>query len=80
MESKKIAKQILIATAVLTSFLGSNLVYADVVQSNSNNRASTETARVTALARLESGKSIKRYFPPNGKLATGRWSVNVDIL
>lgn len=28
-------------------FLGSNLVYADVVQSNSNNRASTETARVT---------------------------------
>ncbi|VRM46131.1 Glycosyl hydrolase [Streptococcus pneumoniae] len=47
MESKKIAKQILIATAVLTSFLGSNLVYADVVQSNSNNRASTETARVT---------------------------------
>ncbi|VNG53525.1 blood group cleaving endo-beta-galactosidase [Streptococcus pneumoniae] len=26
MESKKIAKQILIATAVLTSFLGSNLV------------------------------------------------------
>ncbi|HEV2941221.1 TPA: hypothetical protein VYQ82_001968, partial [Streptococcus pneumoniae] len=46
MESKKIAKQILIATAVLTSFLGSNLVYADVVQSNSNNRASTETVRV----------------------------------
>ena len=47
MENKKIAKQILIATAVLTSFLGSKLVYADVVQSNSNDRASTETARVT---------------------------------
>ncbi|MDS2628078.1 hypothetical protein RKV04_00265, partial [Streptococcus pneumoniae] len=47
MENKKIAKQILIATVVLTSFLGSKLVYADVVQSNSNDRASTETARVT---------------------------------
>ncbi|MEE5561553.1 hypothetical protein V2N23_07465 [Streptococcus pneumoniae] len=74
MESKKIAKQILIATAVLTSFLGSNLVYADVVQSNSNNRASTETARVTGnnwlfvncsglkSAKLEKGQILSFLF------------------
>ena len=47
MENKKIAKQILIATAVLTSFLGNKLVYADTVQGNSNDEVSTETARVT---------------------------------
>ncbi len=33
----------------------------------------------SALARLESGSRSNGYFPSNGRLATGRWSVNDDI-
>ncbi len=39
-----------------------------------------KTLRIPAsIGKTESGKSIKRYFPPNGKLVTERWFVRVDI-